>query len=109
MEISLAAAVAAVRDELLKAAAQGAGSEVRFAVGEITLEFEVVLKEDATSKVGFSPWVVAGERSRVKEHADTHRVSLKMSPRTAVGGDVWVTGDEGRAEGPGVVDGRLGR
>lgn len=109
MEISLAAAVAAVRDELVAAASQGAGAEVRFAVGEITLEFEVVLREDTSSKVGFSPWVVTGERSRMKENADTHRVSLKLTPRTSSGGDVWVEGAQDRAEGPGAVDGRLGR
>lgn len=105
----MAAAVASVRDELLEAASQGAGSQVRFAVGEITLEFEVVLREDATSKVGFSPWVVTGEHAREKEHVDTHRVSLKLSPRTVAGGEVWVAGDEGRPEGPGEVGEKVGR
>lgn len=109
MEISLAAAVAAVRDELLEAAAAGAGEQVRFAVPEITLEFEVVLREDTSRKAGFSPWVVSGERSSQSGHADTHRVSVKLSPRTSAGADVWIAGDRGRADGPGDVSGRVGR
>jgi hypothetical protein len=109
VEISLAAAVASVRDELLDAAGQGAGAEVRFAVNEIALEFEVVLREDKGRKAGFAAWVVAGGMSSSKGHADTHRVSLKLSPLTAGGGEVWIAGDPARAEGPGDVAERIGR
>ena len=64
MEIPLAEAVAVVRDELLSAVARGASSDVKFAVGEVRLEFEVQLREDKGSKLGFKAWVLTGERSR---------------------------------------------
>ncbi|WP_308426304.1 trypco2 family protein, partial [Streptosporangium pseudovulgare] len=58
MEIELADAVEAVRDELLAAAVRGAGSEIAFTVGPIELEFAVELKVDAKAKGGFKAWVV---------------------------------------------------
>ncbi|WP_308426340.1 trypco2 family protein, partial [Streptosporangium pseudovulgare] len=58
VEIELADAVEAVRDELLAAAVRGAGSEIAFTVGPIELEFAVELKVDAKAKGGFKAWVV---------------------------------------------------
>lgn len=52
MEIELADAVAAVRDELLDASARATGADVEFVVGPIELEFGVELKLDVKAKTG---------------------------------------------------------
>jgi hypothetical protein len=59
VEIELVDAVAAMRDELLTAAAQGAGQEIAFVVGPIEMEFAVELRADAKAKAGFKAWVVS--------------------------------------------------
>jgi hypothetical protein len=52
VEIELADAVAAVRDELVEAAARGVGQAVSFTVGPIEMEFAVELRADARAKAG---------------------------------------------------------
>jgi hypothetical protein len=109
MGIELADAVAAVRDELLEAAARGAGSDVRFGVGEVVLEFTVELREDSTAKAGIKAWVVTAGVEGSSGRADTHRVSVTLHPRSKSGGEVVIAGDVGRPHGPGDVSEHLGR
>lgn len=109
VEIALADAVAAVRNELLEAAARGAGEGMVFAVGDILLEFSVELREDRTAKAGFKAWVLSAEGSRSEARGDTHRVSITLSARGADGSEVLIVGDPGRQDGPGDVSGYLGR
>ncbi|MFE2728475.1 trypco2 family protein [Kitasatospora sp. NPDC059327] len=54
MDVPLADAVAAVRDELLEAAARASDDpQVVFAVGPVEMEFEVELRANAKAKAGF--------------------------------------------------------
>jgi hypothetical protein len=109
-EIALVDAVAAVRDELMEAAARGAGSQVVFAVGEVTLEFTVELREDVTAKAGFKAWVISAEAGGGSGRSSGHRVSVTLHPRPRDGqGEVLIAGNGARAEGPGDVSGHLGR
>jgi hypothetical protein len=64
MEIELADAVAAVRDELLAAAARGAGADVEF--------------------------VVSGDVEAGVARARTHRVKVTLTPKRPGGGDLLV-------------------
>jgi len=57
MEIALADAVAALRDELLEAAARSAGQDLAFQVGPVEMKFAVELRADAKVKAGFKAWV----------------------------------------------------
>lgn len=110
MEIALADAVAVVRDELLAAAARGAGADVVFEVGEVQLEFTVELREDTGAKAGFTAWVVAGGVERSSGGSSGHRVAVTLHPRRGDGqGEVLVGGDGQRAAGPGDVTGHQGR
>jgi len=109
VEISLVDAVAAMRDELLEAAAKGTGRDLVFAVGEVVLEFTVELRQDLTARAGFKAWVVTADGEHSAGRGTTQRVSVTLNPRLAAGGDVEIAGDPGRAEGPGDVSGRLGR
>ncbi|GAA0622897.1 hypothetical protein GCM10010174_47390 [Kutzneria viridogrisea] len=108
MEIELADAVAAVRDELLEAAERGAGADIEFVVGTIKLEFDVELKVDAKAKTGFKAWVVTADAEAGVARTSKHRVSIELTPRLPSGGDLAVAGDR-RLDGPGDVSGHIGR
>ncbi|MET9686617.1 trypco2 family protein [Streptomyces coeruleorubidus] len=109
MNIELADAVAGLRDELLTAAARGAGQEVVFDVGTIELELAVELRTDAKAKAGFKAWVVSGDAEAGVARGRTHRVTLSLTPRRADGGDLLVGGDSRRPAGPGDVSDHIGR
>ncbi|MFF3087639.1 trypco2 family protein [Streptomyces nojiriensis] len=107
MEIELADAVAAVRDELLEAAARGAGQDLAFKVGPVELEFAVELRTDAKAKAGFKAWVVTGDVEAGVARARTHRVKVTLTPQRSASGDLLVGGDTGSLRGPGDVSGHI--
>ncbi|MFD9895909.1 trypco2 family protein [Amycolatopsis sp. NPDC059027] len=109
MDIELADAVASVRDELLTAAAQGAGADLEFVVGPIELEFAVELRKDAKAKAGFKAWVVSADVEAGVVRGRTHKVKLTVTPRLPDGGDVVVAGAASRPAGPGDVSEYVGR
>ncbi|MDG4834171.1 hypothetical protein O7627_33440 [Solwaraspora sp. WMMD1047] len=109
MEIELADAVAAVREELLHAAALGIGQPVKFLVGQIELEFAVELRQDAKAKAGFRTWVVSGDVEGGLSRGRTHRVSVTLTPIRPDGRDWLVAGDSARPDGPGDVSDTTGR
>ncbi|MFE3121858.1 trypco2 family protein [Streptomyces hydrogenans] len=108
MDIPLVDAVAAVRDELLEAAARaGDNPAVVFAVGPVEMEFEVELRADAKAKAGFKLFAVGVETEAGVSRGRTHRVSFTLTPRNAQGGDLLVSGSLDRLAGPGDVSGRI--
>ncbi|WP_171166719.1 trypco2 family protein [Streptomyces sp. I05A-00742] len=86
MEIELGGAVAALRDELLEAAAQGANREVVFEVGPIEMEFQVELRRDVRVKSGFRAWVLSADADAGVARGRAHRVSFSLTPRGVSGG-----------------------
>ncbi len=109
MEIELGDAVAAVREELLHAAARGIGQPLEFLVGPIELEFTVELRQDSKAKAGFKAWVVSGDAEGGLSRGRTHRVSMTLTPIRPDGGDVLVAGDPDQPDGPGDVSRTIGR
>jgi hypothetical protein len=107
MDIPLVDAVAAVRDELLEAAARGVGQDVTFAVGPVEMEFEVEAREDARAKGGFRLWAVTAGGEAAASRGHRHRVTFTLTPRSAQGGDLLIRGSAGRASGPGDTTGRI--
>ncbi|MBV6701334.1 hypothetical protein KV557_30195 [Kitasatospora aureofaciens] len=108
MDIPLVDAVAAVRDELIAAAAAGGEHEdVVFAVGPVEMEFEVELRADAKAKAGFRLWAVGAETEAGVSRGRTHRVSFTLTPKNTNGGDLMVAGSAGRQSGPGVTEERI--
>ncbi|MBH1934335.1 hypothetical protein I5Q34_08520 [Streptomyces sp. AV19] len=99
--MELAQAVQVLRDELMSAAAQGAGSDVSFQVGPIQLEFAVELRKDARARGGFKAFVVSAETDGTVSRTRTHRISLTLEPRQAATGDPLLISadDEGDATG----------
>ncbi|MGK3206582.1 trypco2 family protein [Amycolatopsis sp. MEPSY49] len=109
MEIELADAVASVRDELMTAAARGAGSDVEFVVGPIELEFAVEMRRDVKAKAGFKAWLVSADIEAGVARGRTHKVKLTLTPKKPGGGDLLVAGDQARPVGPGEVSGHVER
>ncbi|WP_406354852.1 hypothetical protein OHB56_20260 [Streptomyces sp. NBC_01635] len=108
MDIPLVKAVAAVRDELIAAAALGGDHpDVVFAVGPVEMEFEVEVRADAKAKAGFRLWAVGAETAAGISRGRTHRVSFTLTPRSTHGGDLLVSGDSDRPAGPGDTSGRI--
>ncbi|MFJ3788826.1 trypco2 family protein [Kitasatospora sp. NPDC090091] len=106
LEIGLADAVAAVRDELLEAAARGAGQDLAFTVGPVEMEFEVELRADVNAKGKFKVWAVTAEAGAGVSRGRTHRVSFTLTPRSADGADLLIRGAADQPTGPGNVSGR---
>ncbi|MGH3623849.1 MAG: trypco2 family protein, partial [Sciscionella sp.] len=109
MDIELGDAVAGVRQELLDAAARGAGRAVGFVVGPIELEFAVELRADVKVKAGFKAWVVSADVEAGVARGRTHKVRVTLTPKNADGTDVLIAGEAGAGFGPGDVSGHLGR
>ncbi|MFD9741456.1 trypco2 family protein [Umezawaea sp. NPDC059074] len=107
MEIELADAVAAVRNELLEAVTYGLGQEIGFVVGPIELEFAVELKADVKVAGKFKAWVVSADVGAGVSRGTTHKVKVSLTPKDKSGGDLRVHGSVPRAAGPGDVSGRI--
>ncbi|MFI5527528.1 trypco2 family protein [Kitasatospora sp. NPDC051853] len=108
MDVPLADAVAAVRDELLEAAARaGDDPQVVFEVGPLELEFEVELRADAKAKAGFKLWAVGAETEAGLSRGRTHRVSFTLTPKRPDGRTVHVSSSQDRPLGPGDTSGRI--
>ncbi|MFD8892724.1 trypco2 family protein [Streptomyces sp. NPDC059566] len=108
MDVPLTDAVAAVRDQLIEAAARvGDDPGVVFAVGPVEMEFEVELRADAKAKAGFKLWAVGAETEAGLSRGRTHRVSFTLTPKRPDGGDLLVSSTQDRPEGPGDVSGRI--
>ncbi|MET9454489.1 trypco2 family protein [Streptomyces canus] len=107
MEIELANAVAALRDELLEAAARGAGQDLAFQVGPVEMEFAVELRADSKVKAGFKAWVLSADAEVGVARGRTHRVKIALTPKKLGGGDLLIHGRLDRQQGPGKVDDRI--
>jgi len=90
-ELGLAAAVASVRDELLKAASAAADQDIRFDVGDITMEFSVEMRKDAKAKFGFTAWVVTAGVEGGLGRSDVHKVTVALRPHLKNGEPVEVS------------------
>ncbi|WP_369034100.1 MULTISPECIES: trypco2 family protein [Streptomyces] len=115
VEIELAAAVQAVRDELTAAAAAAGPSGVRFGVGPIELELALELRLDAKVGGKVRAWVVTAEGEAGTGRTRTHRVRVTLQPQLPGGGDYLISNQnplpnaappgspapaDGRADGP---------
>lgn len=99
MEIELADAVAALRDELLDAAGRATRPGVDFVVGPIELEFGVELKADVKAKSGFKAWVISADAEGGASRARTHRVKITLTAQDEQGQDLQIHSGTGRVFG----------
>lgn len=80
--VGLSEAIEALRDELTRAMAQGADSEMRFALDPIELTVQAVVTKGANGRVGWKVLEVGGS----VEAASTQTLTLKLTP-------VWKAAD----------------
>jgi hypothetical protein len=99
-QIPLASAIQALRHELTTAVEAGQDEKVRFALGDIELEFQVQIARERRANAGIAFWVLSlgAEGSRSAGH--THTVRLSLSP---------VLASEAGTTGPLIVGSRQAR
>ncbi|MFH8386112.1 trypco2 family protein [Kitasatospora sp. NPDC018058] len=89
--VELTEAVQGLRDQLMAAADAADSQRIRFEVNEITLDFSVELRRDATAKAGFKAWVVSGDAQVGVAQNTVHKVSVKLKPKdSALGGPIEI-------------------
>lgn len=89
--LDLTAAVATVRDELLRAATSASDQDIRFEVGDVTMEFSVEMRKDANAKFGFTAWVITAGAQGGIARSDTHKVTISLHPHLPGGKPVEVS------------------
>jgi hypothetical protein len=111
--IGLAEAIGRVRTELEDARVRGEGEELRFRLGEVSLEFGVELKREGGAEAGIKLWVVSVGAKGGVSSAHTNKVTVKMVPQVRSGDEnEWVdvmVGEAvigGRPPVPGASSGR---
>ncbi|GGQ08992.1 trypco2 family protein [Streptosporangium pseudovulgare] len=107
MEIALADAVGAVREQLLEAVRRAEGEDLVFEVGPIELEFSVQLRKEGQGKFGVKVFAVSAEAGGGISKESTHRIQVTLVPQRSDGSDVHIAGSarkDGQADRP-----RLGR
>lgn len=80
--VGLAAAIAALRAELLTAIDEGEGSLMRFRLGAVDVSLQVAVTKEADGKIG---WTILGLGASY-EKSTTQTLSLKLEP-------VWLDSD----------------
>jgi hypothetical protein len=94
--IPLADAIEALRAELVKARRKGEDAELRFEVGPVEVEFQVVYESEATAggKVGFRIFGLGSEVSAGGKLADARTQSVKVTLTPRIDGSELEVGDE---------------
>ena len=90
--IGIAEVIRQLRGDLNVAAWHGKNAEPRFELGEIELEFEVVLDTSRGGDAKARLWVVDASWSGKKGKTATHRVKLTLQPQDSEGRKTTVSG-----------------
>jgi hypothetical protein len=81
-EVELAAAITALRKELVKAQLEGESESLRFRADRVELEFEFTVEKDVSADTGVRFYVVSlGAKGGVRSEK-THSVKLSLKPLT---------------------------
>lgn len=83
--VGLADAVRGVRAELQAAMAEGQGSDLRFEVGPVELEFAVDVRKEGGVNAGVKVYVVSFGAKGSEAATTTHRLKLTLHPKDAQG------------------------
>ncbi|WP_186813247.1 trypco2 family protein [Cellulomonas xylanilytica] len=96
----MADAIEAVRDELRRAQDAGAGSDVRFAVGAVEIEFAVEVERSAGGEASIKVLsLLSLGATAARSTADTHRVTVTLAPVARDGKPFEVSSSAGRRPG----------
>lgn len=78
--VELAAAIEAVREQLIAAQRAGVGQSLSFTVGEVEIEFVGEVKRVAGGGVGLKFWVISADGKAERSSGSTHKVKIKLVP-----------------------------
>lgn len=84
--IGLAQAIDSIRTELAQAERDGAGSEWRFTVEQVSVEFSVQFHRAADGGAGLRLGVVEARVGGAVSHDSVHRVQVDLKPAPTQGG-----------------------
>lgn len=87
-KIALAEMIEELRKELQAAVKAGEGQEIRFGLGEVTLEAQVEVTREGGGTAGLKFWVAEVGTSGTVTSARTHKIVLKLEPRHRSGGKI---------------------
>ncbi|MFH9084651.1 MULTISPECIES: trypco2 family protein [unclassified Streptomyces] len=93
MEIGLADALKALRDELAQATHEAEGHAVRLHVESVDLNLQVAVTDSLEAGGGVKFWVVSANGKATGTTAVTHTVSLRLKAETADGNRVLTGAD----------------
>ncbi len=87
-KIALAEMIEQLRHELQKAVRAGKDEDIRFKLGEVTLEAQVEVTKEGDAKAGVKFWVVDVGAAGKASKAVTQKIVLKLQPVDKSGGSV---------------------
>lgn len=85
MRIGLQEAIAALRSELIESVVASYAEQLRFEVGQITMEFQIEVERSAEGKGGIKFWVVELGASGTSKDKYVHKVVIPLKPVRADG------------------------
>jgi len=85
--LGLAAAIKLVRSELQQAMDDGRSSPLAFTAGTVQLEFEVAFTKGKEGGGGIQAWVVSVDFKGNKSTANTHRMTISLTPTDRITGE----------------------
>jgi hypothetical protein len=86
--IALAEMIEELRNELQTAVEAGEGKEIRFALGEVTLEAQVEVAKQVEGKTGVKFWLAEASAAGKASKAVTQKIVLKLRPVDADGDEI---------------------
>jgi hypothetical protein len=94
-EVKLADAVDVVRAQLAEARRRAAAADpdVRFQVGDVTVEFGVELNRQADGRLGLTLGVVTASAGGGGSRMTSHKVTINLTPHDASGADIDISDD----------------
>ncbi|MET7465232.1 trypco2 family protein [Nonomuraea sp. NPDC005501] len=93
--VELDDAITALRKQLDEARKRGADEDLKFALGEVTVEFGMEVRKEGSGNAGVRFGVVSvGAKGTVAKNV-THKVTIKMTPRMSDGESVDVGDEDG--------------
>lgn len=96
----LAEAIAAVREQLSRAQKEGAAAGLRFRVGPVELEFDVVISQKTGGEGGLKVYVLTLGAKHERTLGSTHRVKVTLQPIDPRTGKDAEVADKAEKAGP---------
>ena len=84
--IRLADVVKELREELVEATKAGEGQPLRFELGEVKLEAQVVVMRETQGKGGVKFYVLNAELAEKEQVSHTQKVTLTLTPKDVASG-----------------------